>query len=133
MTNEDWIKVGIGAGGLVAGLIGGALLRGTAAPSATGLSRLYSAGKARGHQIEVSIMAAEGSYLLEYQAPYGVVDQSGARAEALEAELFSKMEAAVDFPEPEGAAEAADEIMGALHYKPESEWTDTLDWSLKTE
>lgn len=129
MTKDDWIKVGIGAGALVAGLVSGALFRGKAAPAATGLSRLYGDGKARSHQIEVSIMAAEDGYLLEYQAPYGVVSDGGERDKA--AELFSKMETATGFPEPEDAAEASDEILKSFGYKPQGEWTDTLDWSLK--
>lgn len=125
LTKEQLTLIGVGAAGLVMGMLGGSLFS-TSKPLATGLSRMYRVKGKSKSAVAISIVAVEDGYLLEYEAPYGVVGESGEPDEGAASELFEKLEEG-PFAEPEDAAAHADDVMESFGYKPQGGWTDALE------
>lgn len=130
LDDNDWKMIGAGAGGILLGFIGGSLFT-KQKPVPTGLSRLFRMKGLRKSEVAIHIMAVDGGYTLEYDAPYGIVGEDGEHDDDLDHDLFEEFEDEKSFLEPEDAAERADEIMDSFGYTGEDHWTDTIEHGLK--
>lgn len=133
LTKEQWAMIGIGTGGLLAGVFGASLFM-KPKPIDTGISRLYRIEGQRKSEVAFHIKATEDGYFLEFDAPYGVSStNSDSDAGDAQGELETVIEAGAPYSDIEVAASVADEAMAAQGYTPVDGWLDALEDDLKEE
>lgn len=132
LDKNDWTMIGIGIGGILAGAVGASLFS-RSKEQRTGLSRLYRMAGTRKGDVVIEIWAGGDGYFLSGEAPYGIVNGQGEPDEDLENQWGEDIAEAKNFPEPEDAAEAADDLMKNLSYIAVDQWTDSLQEDLKEE
>jgi len=132
LSKADWTMIGIGAGGVLAGLLGASLFM-KGKPTDTGLSRLYRIKGLTKTDVVFHIKAIGGGYYLEFDAPYGVFWKDEPEEDTMDSAevLAQEVEAPSPFDSPEDAAAIADESMAARGYTPVDGWLDSLEHDLK--